>query len=465
MKTSFVSFAAGGLLMALGAVAPSADAQTADGHHGGKALPPPAENTDFLNPGPQVVALGRMLFFDKILSGNRNISCATCHSPVIATTDGLSINIGAGGRGLGILRDAGTLPLDPFDPRSRGSRNMQQLFNLGHKSFTKLFWDGRVQVDPTVPSGFDTPASADLPIGFSSALEAISLFAETDMQEMTGETGTNELANANAAEGRTGVWKGLLARLRAIPEYIDLFTAAFPEVARDPSRMTILQVGKAIGGFQAVAFRSDNSPFDRYLRGDRGAMSPRQKEGMRLFYGKAKCATCHSGTFQTDNDFYDIGIPQIGPGFNGAGFAGREDFGRESTTGDPRDRYRFRVPSLRNVALTGPWGHDGFYNSLKGIIQHHLDPETALFNADPSQRVLPSRPDLDELDLTAFNESTVTWAIASRIEINPQILSDAEVDQVIGFLIALTDPSAGDLRKAIPARVPSNLPMAEIRLP
>ena len=81
-----------------------------NGNGNGHTLPSPARDSEFRNPDPDVVELGRMLFFDKELSGNRNASCATCHSPVLATVDHLSINIGTGGQGLGPLRDAGAFP-------------------------------------------------------------------------------------------------------------------------------------------------------------------------------------------------------------------------------------------------------------------------------------------------------------------------------------------------------------------
>ena len=323
----------------------------------------PARESDFRHPPEALVVLGQALFFDKELSGNRNISCATCHSPVVASVDGLSTNIGTGGQGLSVLRDAGNFPPGPTDPQSRGSRNMTPLFNLGHKQFTKLFWDGRIEVDPSIPQGFATPAGADLPFGFDHALDALSIFAETDRQEMTGEPGTNELADAaQNIHPQIGVWNGLVVRLGAIPEYVTLFTEAFPEVVNDPLNITIVHIGKAIGAFQAAAFRSDNSPLDRFLRGDRGAMSRRAQQGMQLFYGKAGCANCHKGVFQTDHDFHAIGMPQIGPGFDPP-----EDFGREGFTGNPDDRYRFRTPSLRNVVLTGPWGHNGAFNSLRPL--------------------------------------------------------------------------------------------------
>ncbi len=423
----------------------------------------PATDADFPRRRPAREALGRLLFFDKITSGNRNMSCATCHSPIVATTDGLSINIGTGGQGLSVLRDAGAYPPGPRDPKERGQRNMPMLFNLGAAEFKALFLDGRISVDPRLPQGFRSVAGADLPFGFKRLMEAISIFAFTEAQEMTGQPGTNEIADAAVHSPFVGVWDAVVARIRAIPEYQELFFEAFPHLGRDPSKITIVHVGKAIGAFQVAAFRSDNSPFDRFLRGDRRALSRAADAGRRLFYGDARCASCHSGTFQTDQRFHAIGVPQIGPGFGGVGNDDREDFGREGVTGDPADRYKFRTPSLRNVALTGPWGHDGSFNSLEGIVRHHLDPGRSLEDYDPSQRVLPSRPDLDALDLIAFNNPATTSAIASRIELRSVDLTDAEFSDLMEFLHALTDPSAQDLRKQVPKRVPSGLPLAEVR--
>lgn len=419
-------------------------------------------NNGFIQPTNEQVTLGQMLFFDKEMSGNRNISCATCHSPVVATVDGLSTNIGTGGEGLSVLRNAGNYPPTPFDPQARGARNMTPLFNLGHKEFTRLFWDGRVQTNKARPQGFDTPAGDNLPFNFTNPLAALSIFAQTDVQEMLGQPGTNEMADAALAGPHVPVWEALLQRLRAIPEYVDLFTAAFPEVAHDPSQMTIVHVGESIAAFQGVAFRSDNSPFDRFLKGEKKAMSISAKKGMLLFYGEAKCSGCHSGQFQTDHDFHAIGIPQVGPGF-GDGIDGVEDFGREDFTGRPADRYKFRTPSLRNVALTGPWGHDGFYNSLEAVVRHHLNPIKSLKNSDPTQIVMPPRPDLDARDLIAFNNRKITQAIANAVTLKPTRLNNRQVNFIIDFLHALTDPSAQDLRKTVPKKVPSGLPLAEIK--
>jgi cytochrome c peroxidase len=181
---------------------------------------------------------------------------------------------------------------------------------------------------------------------------------------------------------------------------------------------------------------------------------------MSLFYGKAGCAACHTGAFLTDHDFHAIAMPQIGPG-KGDGPSRLEDFGHERVTGLQEDRFRFRTPSLRNVALTGPWGHDGAYNTLRAIIEHNIDPIEALLYYDTSQAVLPPREDLDALDFVVQNDPTLTAAIALANEIPPKNLTPDEVDHLIAFLHALTDPASLDLRKDVPLEVPSGLPVAE----
>ena len=191
-------------------------------------------------------------------------------------------------------------------------------------------------------------------------------------------------------------------------------------------------------------------------------MSRAQIFGMRLFYApnKGNCASCHAGPFQTDHSFRSIALPQIGNG-KGDGIFGYEDFGRERVTGRPADRYRFRVPSLRNVVQTAPYGHAGTFDTLEGIVRHHLDPVGSLHAYDRSQVRLPSRADLDLLDFAALDDPGVVLAIAESNELAPVQLTDAEVQLIIEFLHALTDPSMLDLRRDVPRGLPSGLPLAE----
>ena len=179
-----------------------------------------------------------------------------------------------------------------------------------------------------------------------------------------------------------------------------------------------------------------------------------------MFYGKAGCSSCHSGVFQTDHEFHAIAMPQIGPG-KGHGAGGHEDFGREAVTGNIEDRCAFRTPTLRNVALTGPWGHNGAFNTLEAVVQHHMDSVNSLRNYDRRQAVLPSRTDLDTLDFFVMDDPSLVDNIAGANELASEELNDKDVQYLIDFLNALTDPAALDLRADMPKEVPSGLTMAE----
>ncbi len=425
-------------------------------------LPLPVRNRDYRDdgrPDPRRVELGRLLFFDKILSGNRNISCATCHHPLTATGDALSLSVGEGGRGLGAARTTGSGDTAIVE---RVPRNSPALFNLGAREFTRMFHDGRVETDPSVRSGYRSPAGDALPPGLDSVLAAQAMFPVASLHEMAGQPGENEIADVAADERRNGpggVWDLLARRLREIPEYADRFQTAFDDV-RSADQITFVHAANAIAAFEAAAFRSDRSPFDRYLRGERRAMSRSARSGVRLFYGKAGCAACHSGVFQTDHRFYAIAMPQIGPG-KGDGADGREDFGRGRISGEPADRYRFRTPSLRNVALTGPWGHAGSYDRLSDAILHHLRPRRSLIDYDPTRAVLPSRPDLDEIDITVVNDPRRVAILADSCELPTAEPDRRELADLLEFMWALTDPGSANLAIHVPARVPSGLPVAD----
>ncbi len=416
---------------------------------------------DFVRVDPAQQRLGKLLFFDKVISGNRNISCATCHNPLAATGDGLSLSMGEGARGLGVARDAGA---GPDAVPERVPRNAPALFNLGAREFHIMFHDGRVMVDAQHPAGFRTPAGDDLPAGLSGALAAQAMFPVTSGTEMAGQAGENPVADAAAAgrlAGPGGVWDRLAERLRAIPAYVALFADAFPDV-EEAADITFVHAANAIAAFEAGAWQCTGSAFDRYNAHDFQAISPKALLGMQLFYGRAGCASCHAGPFQTDHDFHAIGVPQIGPGKGDSlpGFAdGRDDFGRERVTGDEADRFKFRTPSLRQVALTGPWGHDGAFNDLEAMVRHHLDPRASLASYDPSQAVLPYARELEASDFLAHNTPERRAAIAERIELDPVRLSDDEVELLLAFLHALTDFSCVDLRRDVPAGVPSGLPV------
>jgi cytochrome c peroxidase len=453
----------------------------------------PAQASDFYDaarPSVAKVALGRALFFDKVLSGNRNISCATCHHPDRASSDGLSLPLGEGAVGLGPERHAGT-SVPVF---GRVPRNSQALFNLGATEFVFMFHDGRVSEDPHNNWGnrFWTPAREQLPPGLDSVLAAQAMFPVLSRVEMVGHKGENEIANAVASDHLGEAWKLLTDRLRAIPAYVDMFRAAYPEVD-GPDGLNFVQVANAIAAFEVTAFRSTESPFDHFLESrDPTVIGEQAMRGVELFYGEGGCGSCHSGGFQTDHDFHAIAMPQIGPGkadgsdqsyWNATGFKRRlEDRGRYRVTFRLEDMYKFRTPSLRNVELTGPWGHAGAYETLEGVIRHHLDPIGGLESYSISQAVLPPVDLVIEetgegagLHYDPVNPARLadyrkrdSWvqtypplrnAIAEANELAPHDLSDAQVADLMAFLKSLTDPNSRDMRHLVPASVPSGLPV------
>ena len=409
---------------------------------------------DFHTASQDKIQLGKFLFYDKILSGNKNTSCASCHHPLAGTGDGLALPVGEGGKGLGVTRDTGT-GNDAI--HERVPRNAPHVFNLGAKEFVTMFHDGRVTINPDHPSGFDSPAGDDLLPGLDHPLAVQAMFPPTSGTEMAGQPGENSVANA-AVDGNVRlVWSLLTTRVMKNDEYRELIHLAYPGV-KDKD-VTFVHIANAIGAFEATAFRADNSPFDRYLRGE-GSLSRSEKMGYKIFKGKGNCMSCHSGRLQTDHQFHALGIPQIGPG-KGDGLYGYDDYGREQVTGDTNDRYRFRTPTLRNVAVTGPWGHDGAYDTLEAMVQHHLNPHESLDNYDFSQARLPSREDLDSIDREVFDDSSSRADLHASIEIIPVDLTEEEVAYLIDFLHALTDPKSLDMRTTLPYRVPSGLPMAD----
>lgn len=419
------------------------------------------DDSGFAKHSPEKVHLGQMLFFDKILSGNQNISCASCHHPLTSTTDGLSLGIGEGGRGLSLARNLEGVGPASFDVRRRIPRNAPALFNLGHREFRIMFHDGRVATDPRSPSGFTSPAGDQLPAGLESALAAQAMFPPTSSDEMAGPLGSNPVANAAHAgkfAGADGVWELLASRVRAIPEYVRLFQRAFPGQVRDASQITFVEIANAIAAFEATTWQADRSPFDRFMEGEKDCMSKEARAGLDLFLGRGQCSTCHSGRFQTDHRFHSIAMPQIGPG-KGDGDHGNHDFGRERVTKNPGDRYKFRTPSLRNIALTAPYGHCGAYPDLESVIRHHLNPASELASYNATTTRMPNTNALTHEDAAVMQNRSLVSDLASRSEISRIPLTDKEVSQIIDFLHCLTDPRSLNLLRDIPPRVPSGLPI------
>ena len=388
------------------------------------------------DPDPQF-KLGQALFFDPVLSGPRNVSCATCHLFRYGTGDGLSRSIGVHPSGFVTgqrLVDGTRVP----------PRNALDLWNRGNGAVRALFWDGRVELVDPERRVFRSPLGDALPPGLDSLLAVQALFPLVTLDEMLGDPGDrsptnlpgghagllNDLATSRIGESHSRLMRRLLGGEPGSgwqEQYRALFRAAYP----GKSAFTIVDVGNAIAHFEEMAFATRDSAWDRYLRGDTTALSGDAKRGAVLFYGKARCAACHVGPLFSDFSYHSVGV-------FGAGSSGDmpEDLGRWTVTRRERDRYQFRTPPLRNVTKTAPYFHDGSEPSLKGAVNRHLDPLHG------------------SVAMNVRQISAISPLLLPKLR-----LSDREVDDLLAFLSAL-DFQPADRDRLVPERVPSGLPLA-----
>lgn len=419
---------------------------------GADPLPSALTATDFLAVDHEQAALGQLLFYDKILSGNKNISCGTCHHPKFGTSDGWSLGIGEGGDGLGTDRSAG---VDAARIERRVPRNASALWNLGAKDVHTLMHDGRISRANTYGNGFNTPAEEWLPQGLNSLLAAQALFPMTSETEMAGGSGENEVSGAVNDRIDKG-WPIIAKRVRTIPEYGQLFVKAFAHVSA-PEEVTIVEIANALAAFQTLEFQSYDSPFDQFLTGDDDALDAAQKRGLGLFYGKAVCASCHSGPLFSDQEFHALGVPPFGPGRTRRFDLIARDVGRLGESDRLEDAYHFRTPTLRNVSLTAPYGHNGAYQELSDMIRLHLDPQAMFAAWTPAKAKLPTVPWLQNADFLVWQDKAEIARQQRRLTpVGPQ-LSDAEIDDLVAFLNALTGGSLDAPAFGVPVTVPSGL--------
>jgi cytochrome c peroxidase len=410
---------------------------------------------------PALVSLGQSLFFDKVLSGNRDVSCGSCHDVTSSSAmDGLSLSVGTGGTGIARGRTLGA-------GRQFVPRNAPSILNTGLGFFYTL-WDGRINQEggfgPPGPGGangqFKGPAGVVLPAGLTNIVAAQAMLPILVRVEMRGQPGdrdvfgnVNELAQISDSNP-AAVWRGAMNRVLAIQEYVTKFNAAYPGVPT--SSLGFQHAANAIAAFQLATFTKHNSPFDRYLDHDNKALTDEQKRGGILFFGKARCASCHSGALLGGQSFANVGIPQIGPG---VGAAAPLDVGRGEhiplAQGGEFYQFAFRVAPLRNVELTAPYGHNGAYRTLENVLKHYTNPDSAYRAYDVSQ--------LDPALRGTFHgeAETITRVMKNvdfRVKQGIKMTAD-EQRQIIAFLKSLTDESARTLASAMPASVPSGLPV------
>jgi cytochrome c peroxidase len=293
---------------------------------------------------PEKVELGRLLFWDPILSGAKDVACASCHHPDFGYTDSLDLSIGTHGLGLGATRRFDAPGTRPFV-----KRNSPTLLNIAFSGIDMSF-----AYDPAA-----APMFWDLRV---RSLEAQVLEPLKATEEMRGDT----FAEPEAVDM-------VVLRLQAIPEYRTRFARAFGT----PRAVTTANLAKAIAAFER-SLVAVNSPFDRYVRGETTAMTPLQLSGMQRFQ-MVGCANCHKGPMFTDYQVHTLGVDD-NPGL------AESDKGVDG-------RYRFRTASLRNLVYTAPYMHNGmlatlddvlsFYNGVRGFRTGTRNPNVSPNDLDP----------------------------------------------------------------------------------
>lgn len=370
--------------------------------------------------------LGERLFFDKSLSGNRNISCASCHHPKHFSADGLMLGIGQG---------RSEQPHGTHQGHAKIlKRHSPPLINLGYEDVRFMFWDGRVSFD-LVAKTFKTPEPGlngprphlrSIVKQLDNLLAAQALFPLLSRDEMRGESGDNDLAEDVPNEE---VWKRVTQRVLNDSSYNELLKKAFPKV-KSFSDLNIGHLAKAMGHFQKHFFNSTKTPFDNFMRGDDLAMSPLEKEGLKVFLSKGRCTACHNGPHFGNNGFRSSGAPQVlGPLFN-------DDLGR----GEMRtsEKYMFKTSPLRNVALTAPYFHTGAFNTLEEVVEHYSRVRSSLKTYQIKDNLV--EPYSEEITLDTNSENNDLRWLRSRPLHNGLKLSSHEKAALVEFLkVSLTD--------------------------
>ncbi|MGH9826850.1 MAG: cytochrome-c peroxidase, partial [Blastocatellia bacterium] len=339
--------------------------------HGGLERPfpamiAPADNTTSNPHSKERIELGRLLFFDPVLSHDNSVSCAVCHHPDLGFTDMRGQSMGIGGKGLGPERTGGTV-------LRRGAPSLwNACFNF------KQFWDGRADT---------LEQQADGPI-----------------------TNADEMGSSADEVGK---------KLKAIPEYVKMFDGAFG--GSGGSAVTMQNAEEAVAAFERTLISND-SPFDRFAKGDLDALSAQQRRGFNLFRsGKTRCFECHGMPAFANPDFKIVGVPDVD--------ANKPDYGRSEIAGGDGYKRAFKVPTLRNVALTAPYMHNGRFKTLEDVVDFYSH------GGGPGMGLKDVRVD---------------------DKIRPYDLTVQERDDIVAFLCSLTDESK---KPVFPDRVPSELPV------
>ncbi|AXI54784.1 hypothetical protein C1J05_09990 [Sulfitobacter sp. JL08] len=380
--------------------------------------------------------LGQALFYDPIISGRIDRSCATCHQDTHATADGLSVENRAS---VSDQEFAEEIP----------ERNVPDLWNRDHNSFANMLWDGRLEmIDPAtrefrVPEDISTDGYENL-MAVQSVLplvKPVEMLGDPKIAIRNSKKGLPDslTANLDLEEGLKPqeILDSIISRLVGDTgdnlyewqkDYRNLFKAAYG--LSDTGELNASHIGNALAHFIELTFQSRETPWDSYLKGNSLEISKEAKQGAVLFYGLGRCAVCHSGDLFSDFSFHAIGVPQPNQ---------EKDLGRFYASGDPKDRYKFRTPPLRNVTLTAPFFHNGYSESLTDAIVQHLSPYRQAKAYTKTGSHLMHKGEIEAI---------------SPLVGTPNYVTETQVKLIVEFLFTLEDKTAGSLSSE-PDSVPS----------
>ncbi len=423
------------------------------------ALDQGVQPLDPVEQDPDLVALGEALFFDPILSGNRDQSCATCHHPSRATGDGRSLAVGTG------AVEEEELRLPGPDHRFT-SRNSPALWDLGQPEVEVMFWDSRLAWSGERALLYDLGQGASgvvrftMPALLDSPLAGQAMLPVLDRGEMRGEPGEvgpsgefNELALISDGDFE-GVWGALMERLLLVEGYRELFSTAFP--GQPLEELGFEHAALGLAAYMGSTFQATDTSFDAFIQGE-DSLDDAMLRGGLLFYGDAGCAQCHSGPLFSDQALHNIAVRPMTRGPVDVETVDRGAAHR--THADLSYSYAFRTPLLRNVTLTGPWMHNGCYTSLEAVLWHKQQPVVSLWDYDAGQLDPEFRDQVHNSEtVLAEVERYVGEEVPTHLD-----LGEDEIADLVAFLYALESPTAAALAdgEGLPLAVPSGLSLVE----
>ena len=406
--------------------------------------------------------LGMKLNFTKTMSLPGDTACISCHHPLLGGGDGVQIAIGTGAVDTNvfgynrILDPAKYAPFNQIGGGPSQSVNSPTHYNAALQD-RFMAWHGIIEAaNPTAGyngavGGLYDPDSAYAADGSTRLVDPFAGANVPAAQSRFPVQNPVEMANFDPRWNHLdsfGKRKLLFERFSGTGNSGAIGTNYLTAEQRAAWQQAFSSAGVAITDaniYNMISYYEQTltfieNPWKAYVQGSNGAISENAKQGALLFYnsyeqGGANCAECHSGDFFTDNALHVMAVPQIGQGTQENG----DSYGREEITHLRSDRYKWRTMSLLNIAKTGPWGHDGAFTTLRGMVQHMVDPSTPYDFSNVKQT------NMQNLEHTNANHAKAVAQLETNRAngVSPHkvaALNGEQIDQIVAFLETLTDP-------------------------